>query len=46
MVPEIGDSSIRELLHGPYRIIYRVREKMNLVEIARYWHAARGNPTL
>lgn len=46
MVPELESPSIRELIHGPYRIIYRVREKDRLVEVARYWHGARGAPKL
>lgn len=31
VVPELGDESIRELIHGNYRIVYRVRH--DLVEM-------------
>jgi toxin ParE1/3/4 len=30
-VPEVGDSKIRELIVGAYRVIYRVEEKRLLV---------------
>lgn len=39
IVPEINEPSIRELLYGNYRIIYRVRE--TLVEILTIYHSAR-----
>lgn len=38
-VPEYGDSSIRELLEHPYRIIYRVRG--DRVEVLSVVHGAR-----
>ncbi|HEY3902239.1 MAG TPA: type II toxin-antitoxin system RelE/ParE family toxin [Chthoniobacter sp.] len=27
-----------------YRILYRVREKQNLVEVLRFWHSRRDEP--
>jgi ABC-type uncharacterized transport system substrate-binding protein len=31
VVPEVGDDTVREVIHGNYRIVYRVRP--DLVEI-------------
>jgi addiction module RelE/StbE family toxin len=42
VVPEFGDSSVRELILKPYRIVYRVDEKAKVIGVARYWHGARG----
>jgi len=39
IVPEYDDPAIRELIIGPYRLIYRVRP--DRVEIARIIHGAR-----
>jgi addiction module RelE/StbE family toxin len=39
VVPELGDESIREVIHGNYRIVYRLRP--DLVEIATVFHGAR-----
>jgi plasmid stabilization system protein ParE len=39
MVPELGDESIREVIHGNYRIVYRLRHEA--VEIATVFHGAR-----
>jgi plasmid stabilization system protein ParE len=43
MVPEFGRPDLRELIHAPIRIIYRVRPD-DVVEVVRFWHAARGTP--
>jgi addiction module RelE/StbE family toxin len=39
MVPERGDESVREVIHGNYRIVYRL--KRDVVEIATVFHGAR-----
>ena len=39
MVPEIGAKSIRELILGNYRIIYRLRDEM--AEVLTVHHGAR-----
>ncbi|MBI4638090.1 MAG: type II toxin-antitoxin system RelE/ParE family toxin [Candidatus Rokubacteria bacterium] len=39
VVPELGDESIREVIHGSYRIVYRLRH--GLIEIATVFHGAR-----
>lgn len=46
VVPEFKDSSIREIIHRPCRIVYRIKAGQNQVEIARIWHAARGIPEI
>ena len=45
-VPEQHDPNIREIIVAPYRVIYRVRHRQQVVEIARVWHSARGEPQL
>ena len=39
VVPEVGDESLREVVYGSYRIVYRV--KPEAVEIVTVFHAAR-----
>ncbi len=39
VVPELGDDAIREVIHGNYRIVYRVRH--DVVEIVTVFHGAR-----
>ena len=46
VVPEFKIENIREFIHRPYRIVYRVREDQKLIEILRVWHAARGIPRI
>ena len=46
VVPEIGDPRIREIVVRSYRVIYRVDASRRLVEIIRFWHAARGTPEM
>jgi addiction module RelE/StbE family toxin len=46
IVPEFKIEDIREIVHRPYRIVYRVREDQKLIEILRVWHAARGVPRI
>jgi toxin ParE1/3/4 len=45
VVPEFGDSAIREIIVRSYRIIYRVNHRNCTVEIIRFWHGKRGIPT-
>ena len=44
VVPELGDSFIREIIVRAYRVVYRVHRSEQLVEVVRFWHAARGIP--
>ncbi len=42
IVPEFNDAQIREVLRKPCRIVYRIKPKEQIIEIARVWHTARG----
>src|SRR5690348_4713135 len=44
VVPEIGDPSVREIIHGSYRIMYEVFPASRVVYVLRFWHGARGEP--
>lgn len=44
VVPEFGQTNLREIVYRTYRIIYRIKSNDQLVEIVRFWHAARGLP--
>ncbi len=46
IVPERADPNLREIIHRPYRIVYRVSKKHRTVEVLRFWHGARGEPEL
>ena len=39
VVPEVGDESLREVIHGAYRIVYRI--KAESVEVVTVHHAAQ-----
>ncbi len=39
MVPEVGDESLREVIYGSYRIVYRLKD--DVAEIATVFHGAR-----
>jgi plasmid stabilization system protein ParE len=44
IVPELREPSVREIIHGSYRIIYEVLAEPRAVFVLRFWHAARGTP--
>ena len=46
VVPERDDPNLREIIHKPYRVIYRVQAEQGIIEIWRIWHGARGEPEL
>ena len=46
VVPEMDEPSAREIIHGFYRIMYKVFHNPSLVYVLRFWHAARGEPEL
>ena len=46
VVPEYRNPNIRELIFGPYRLVYRINHDRELCELARVWHSARGIPLL
>jgi toxin ParE1/3/4 len=39
VVPEVGDESLREVIQGNYRIVYRLRH--DVVELVTVFHGAR-----
>ena len=46
VVPEVGESSVREVIHGPYRVIYEMFPDREAIYVLRFWHGARGEPEL
>ena len=46
VVPELNVLSVREIIHGPYRIIYEIFQDPTVVYVLRFWHAARGAPEI
>lgn len=46
VVPEISESSVREMVHGSYRIIYEIFREPATGYVLRFWHAARGEPEI
>jgi plasmid stabilization system protein ParE len=46
VVPEEKDENIREIIFKSFRIFYRINESARLIEVIRYWHAARGTPEI
>ena len=45
-VPEVDSPDIREIIYRSYRIFYRLKPEHSLVEVIRFWHAARGFPII
>jgi plasmid stabilization system protein ParE len=41
-VPEIGEDAIRESSLPPFRIVYELDDKRQLLTVLRIWHGARG----
>ena len=46
IVPEFEDVLIREIIVRAYRVVYRLDHSQQLVEIIRFWHAARDVPEI
>jgi len=46
VVPEFNEPLIREVIRKPCRIVYRLDNDKQLIEIVRVWHAARGTPDI
>ena len=46
IVPEFEDVLIREIIVRAYRIVYRIDHSQQLVEVIRFWHAARDVPEI
>ncbi|HEY5346479.1 MAG TPA: type II toxin-antitoxin system RelE/ParE family toxin [Verrucomicrobiae bacterium] len=45
-VPEIGEPTVREIIHGAYRIIYEIFSDREIIYVLRFWHGARGEPKI
>jgi len=45
-IPELADASLREVIHGAYRIVYEISANIGVIYILRFWHAARGKPEI
>src|SRR5689334_12880897 len=43
-VPEYADPQIRELIVGPYRLVYRYTPEQNRVQVVNVSHASRRLP--
>jgi plasmid stabilization system protein ParE len=41
VVPEIGDASMREVMHRDYRIVYHVDEEDIAVDVLTIFHSSR-----
>jgi plasmid stabilization system protein ParE len=46
IVPEIGEPTVREIIHGSYRIIYEIFSDGETIFVLRFWHGARGEPEI
>lgn len=46
IVPEFNQPDLHEVLVAPFRIIYRLNDEKELIEILRLWHAARDTPDI
>ena len=46
IVPEFDDPDISEIVVRTYRVIYRVDHAGHRLDVARFWHGARGNPEI
>lgn len=45
VVPEYNESSLRELIFGSYRVIYRIRKSESKIYIQTVWHV-RQDPSI
>ena len=43
-VPEFRQPELREIIFRSYRIIFRMNNSDQSLEIVRFWHGARGFP--
>jgi plasmid stabilization system protein ParE len=46
IVPEFEDPFIRKIIVRSYRVVYRIDNSRRMVEVIRFWHAARGMPEI
>ena len=46
IVPEFEDPFTREIIVRSYRVVYRLDDSRHLIEVIRFWHAARSTPEI
>ena len=46
VVREFNDPLVREVIYRAYRIVYKISPLFREVYVVRFWHSARGEPTL
>ena len=46
VVLEFEEPFIREIVVRSYRVVYRLDDSRQLVEVIRFWHAARDTPEI
>ena len=46
VVLELRQADLREVIHQNYRVIYRLNRQNQMIEIVRFWHGARGFPSV
>ena len=44
IVPEYNEPTLRELIVGNYRVIYRIRNEQNTIYIQTVWHVRQDPP--
>lgn len=44
VVPDFSDENLRELLHGEYRVVYKIDERSSRVVVVTVFHAKRLLP--
>src|SRR5207245_9484689 len=42
IVPEFNEPAVREVIRRPCRIVYRIKQREQTIEIVRVCHASRG----
>ena len=46
VVREFRDNLVREIIVRSYRAVYRRNHSARMVEVIRFWHAARDSPEM
>ncbi len=46
IIAQYQNPLLRELVHGAYRIPYRIMKNGNEIHVLRFWHSARGTPEI
>lgn len=46
VVPEFSQQDLHEVIVRPYRVVYRIRDQSEVIEVLRIWHSARDTPKI